>query len=83
MTKAEAAFGLALGLALAGWLGFDATATTHNETSGFAIRMAMSWIPSAILCIGLFFIWLTPLNERRSGIIARRLAARAARESAA
>lgn len=74
MIKAEGALGLALGLAIAGWLGFDATANTHNETSGFAIRMAMVWIPCAILCVSLFFIWLSPLNERRSMIIARRLA---------
>ena len=76
MMKAEAALGLALGLATAGWLGFDATATTHNEASGFAIHMAMVWIPCIILAVGLFFIWLTPLNERRSTIIARRLARR-------
>ena len=76
MVKAEVALGLSLGLAIAGWLGFEATATTHNEISGFAIRMAMSWIPCAILCVGLFFIWLIPLNEYRSDIIARRLARR-------
>jgi len=79
IVKAEMALGLALGLAIAGWLGFDATATTHNEASGFAIHMAMVWIPCAILCVGLFFIWLIPLNERRSTIIARRLARRAER----
>ena len=79
MVKAEMALGLSLGLAIAGWLGFDATATIHTETSGFAIRTAMIWIPCIILSVGLFFIWLIPLNERRSTIIARRLARRAER----
>ena len=81
LLKFEGALGLALGLAIAGWLGFDATATTHGEASGFAIRMAMSWIPCVFMCLGFFFIWRLPIDERRAGIIARRLAARVPRES--
>ena len=73
MAKAQAALGLSLGLAIVGWLGFDATATTHNESSAFAIHMAISWVPAAILAVGLFFIWRYPLDERRCAIIARRL----------
>ena len=73
MTKAQMALGLSLGLALAGWLGFDATATTHDESSAFAIHLAISWIPAVILTVGLFFIWRYPLDERRCVIIARRL----------
>jgi Na+/melibiose symporter-like transporter len=81
LVKFEIALGLALGLAIAGWLGFDATATTHDEASGFAIRMAMSWIPCVFMCLGFFFIWRLPIDERRAGIIARRLAGRVLRES--
>ncbi|ETN92762.1 Glucuronide permease [Gammaproteobacteria bacterium MOLA455] len=81
LTKFEMALGLALGLAIAGWLGFDATETNHGEASGFAIRMAMSWIPCVFMCLGFFFIWRLPIDERRAGIIARRLAARDLRES--
>ena len=73
MVKAQSALGLSLGLALAGWLGFDATVTTHDETSAFAIHMAISWIPAVILALGLFFIWRYPLDEHRCAIIARRL----------
>jgi|TARA_B110000114_G_scaffold184850_1_gene229738 MFS family permease len=73
MTTAQGALGLSLGLALAGWLGFDATATTHDESSAFAIHLAISWVPAVILSIGLFFIWRYPLDERRCAIIARRL----------
>ena len=76
MTKAQLALGLSLGLALAGWLGFDATATTHNEASTFAIHLAISWIPAVILTLGLFFIWRYPLDERRCAIISRRLQSR-------
>ena len=82
LLKFEIALGLALGLAIAGWLGFDATATSHDDSSGFAIRMAMSWIPCVFIGLGFFFIWFLPIDERRAGIIARRLAARVSRESA-
>ncbi|MDB9951897.1 MFS transporter [Porticoccaceae bacterium] len=81
LVKFEMALGLALGLAIAGWLGFDATITTHDEASGFAIRMAMSWIPGVFMCLGFFFIWRLPIDERRAAIIARRLANRVLRES--
>tara|TARA_B110000977_G_scaffold16439_1_gene20179 strand:- start:721 stop:1728 length:1008 start_codon:yes stop_codon:yes gene_type:complete len=80
MTKAQTALGLSLGLALAGWLGFDATATTHDESSAFAIHLAISWIPAVILTLGLFFIWRYPLDEHRCAIIARRLQRRTQRD---
>ncbi|MDB9999655.1 MFS transporter [Porticoccaceae bacterium] len=76
MIKAEMALGLAIGLGVAGWLGFDATATSHDAQSGFAIHMAVSWLPCALGSIGLYFIWRFPLDERRSAIISRRLETR-------
>ena len=54
MIKAQVALGASLGLALAGWLSFDATATTHNESSAFAIHLAISWVPVVILTVGFF-----------------------------
>jgi len=71
--KAEVALAASLGLWLAGWFGFDATATEQTEQSTFAIRLAMSWVPLVIVSLSLFFIWLMPLNERRTAIVARRL----------
>ena len=76
MTKAELALGTGVGLAIAGWLGFDATETIHGESSAFAIYMAISWVPSIFFSIGLFFIWLIPLSEYRCKIIHRRLSTR-------
>jgi Na+/melibiose symporter-like transporter len=76
MVKANAALGMAIGLAVAGGLGFDASATSHDAQSGFAIHMAVSWLPVALGSLGLFFIWKFPLDERRSAIIYRRLAGR-------
>ena len=80
--KAELALGIALGLAIAGWLGFDATASSHSDQAVFAIRMAVSWIPFVIFLIGCYLIYMIPLDERRSAIVARRLAGRVSRESA-
>ena len=77
MLKAQVALGMAIGLALAGWLGFDASAAVHSAKSGFAIHMAVSWLPVALTSIGLYFIWKFPLDERRSTIVHRRLAGRA------
>ena len=77
MAKAEHALGLSLGLAIVGWLGFDATATVHDESSVFAMHMAISWVPAVFFSIGLFSIWLTPLDERRCAIICRWLQRRA------
>jgi Na+/melibiose symporter-like transporter len=77
MAKAQLALGMAIGLALAGWLGFDASATVHDAQSGFAIHMAVSWLPVALASTGLYFIWKFPLDERRSTIVHRRLAGRA------
>ena len=82
LVKAEGALGVSLGLAIAGWLGFDATSTSQSDQAAFAIHMAVSWIPCVIFLIGSYLIYLIPLDERRSAIVARRLAGRAARESA-
>jgi GPH family glycoside/pentoside/hexuronide:cation symporter len=80
MVKVEAAIGVSLGLALAGWFGFDATASQQSSEGAFAIRLAMCWLPMAITCLGLYFIYKTPLSEARMEIIGRRLEQRARRD---
>lgn len=79
LVKAQGALGAALGLAFAGWFGFDATATEYNESSAFGIHLAVSWIPLVVTSTGLFFVWLTPLNARRNAIICRHIDSRARR----
>ena len=81
--KIGSALGLSAGLALAGWLGFDATATQQTADGTFAIRFATCWLPMAITCLGLYFIAKTPLSEAKMEIIGRRLQARAKRSAAA
>ncbi len=79
--KTEAAFAAALGLAIAGWYGFDAAATSHSENSVFGITLAIAWLPIAFTSLGLVVIYYLPMNERRHNTIRRCLDARAARAS--
>lgn len=81
MVKIEVALGASLGLALAGWLGFQATEPTQTAQGAFAIRFTMCWVPMVIIGLGLYFIHKTPLNEARTAIIGRRLEKRARRNS--
>ncbi|UVW34165.1 MFS transporter [SAR92 clade bacterium H455] len=76
LLKGQTALGSALGLAVAGWFGFDATTSEHSESSAFGIYLAASWIPLAITSLGLIFIWFFPLNERHNAIIRRRIETR-------
>ena len=82
LVKMQGALGAAMGLALAGWFGFDATAAEQTARGIFGMQLAISWVPLCIASLGLVFIWRTPLNDRRNEIIQRRLAGRIRRVSA-
>ena len=79
MAKMEAAIAGALGLAIAGWYGFDAAATSHSEHSVFGITLAIAWLPLVFAALGLVAVFLLPINERRHKAIRCRLDARVAR----
>ena len=79
MYKAAGAIASALGLAIAGWYGFDATATVHSETGVQGLVLAMTWIPLGFTCVALVFILMSPITVRRHAIIRQRLDSRAPR----
>ena len=79
LTKAGIAFGAALGLAIAGWYGFDATTTLQSAESATGLLIVMTFLPSAFLVIALVFTVLNPINAHRHGIIRRRLDQRRSR----
>lgn len=79
LTKINGAVGGALGLAVAGWYGFDASSATHTEENIFGIRLAIAWMPAVFTLLSLFFIALAPINGRRHAIIRKRLEARGSR----
>ncbi|WP_020649264.1 MULTISPECIES: MFS transporter [Solimonas] len=68
----------ALGLAIAGWFGFDATATTHSAAEVFGLKLVAVWIPALSLIAAAAVIWNFPLHRQRLRVIERALAARAA-----
>lgn len=77
--KISAATGSALGLGIAGFYGFDASAIQHSEESIMGIKLAISWLPILFSIIGILFIALIPIDSRRHKIIVRRLNLRAKR----
>ncbi len=77
ISKSTVAIATALGLAIAGWYGFDATATSHSEPSIFGLTLAIAWLPPVFAILALAFILLSPINERRYLIIRRSLDMRA------
>ncbi|WP_417466196.1 MFS transporter [Kordiimonas sp.] len=79
MEKSNVAIAVALGLAVAGWYGFDAAATRHSQDSVFGLTLAMTWVPLFFSVISLIFFLMMPLNDRRSQIVRRRLQCRAER----
>ena len=80
--KANMAAGAALGLAVAGWYGFDVVASEQTRESIVGLTAAIVWIPTVMGMISLIFIALSPIDERRHRSIRRRLDARLARAEA-
>lgn len=79
VVKASGAFAAGVGMAVAGWFGFDPAVTTQTEDGIFGLKLVMVWLPFIFLLLSLTVIVWMPLNERRHAIIRRSLDARAIR----
>jgi Na+/melibiose symporter-like transporter len=77
--KFNIAVGGALGLAIAGWYGLDATATEQTSEGIVGLMIGITWLPIIFTVIALVLIILSPINIRRHGIIRRCLDARVIR----
>ena len=77
--KAALAVGGALGLAIAGWYGFDPASTSQNDMGITGLKLAMTWVPTLLVVISMIFIALSPITAHRHGIVRRRLDAIEAR----
>jgi glycoside/pentoside/hexuronide:cation symporter, GPH family len=73
INKSVGALGGALGLAIAGWSGFDPTVTSHSDEAIMGLRFGVSWIPAAFILLSIVFIASIPITARRHAIIRRRL----------
>ena len=75
-TKFSVAVGGAIGLAIAGWYGFDATVKTQSEEGVIGLLLVMSWLPTLLLAVALLLTGLNPINAHRHNVIRKCLAKR-------
>ena len=79
INKTVGALGGALGLAIAGWAGFDPSGTSHIDAAIVGLRLGVAWIPALMILLSIAFIMHIPITARRYTTIRRRLDARFAR----
>ena len=75
--KAVGAISASAGLAIAGWYGFDVTATAHTTEGTFGLRLGALYLPVLFLIASTLLINQIPINARRHAIIRCRLDAQA------
>ena len=77
LMKLPMAVGTTLSLAIAGWLGYDATFVGGQTSSAeFGMRLGVSWLPAFFMFLSIFLIARMPLSKRRMEIIRKRLTKR-------
>ena len=81
MTKAVVGVGGAFGLALINWYEFDATITSHTESSIYGLRLAIAFLPALLMLTSLIAIANTPIDTRRHRLIQKRLTSRMQRNT--
>lgn len=80
IVKANAALGTAFGLAIAGWFGFDAAATTHSDKSVLGLHLAIAYIPALFFFIATLFVFKIRISEKMHRYIRRQLDYRASKK---
>ena len=73
INKTLGALGGALGLAIAGWVEFDPTVSSHSDTAIAGLRLSMAWMPVVFLVLSIIFITRITITSRRHAVIRRRL----------
>lgn len=75
--KFNTSVGIASGLMLAQWLGFDPKATVMSDAAGVALRLAYVGAPAVLFIVAMVVIVLIPLSTRQHSVICKRLDTRA------
>ncbi len=73
VTKCNGAIGGAMGLALAGWYGFDPGALSHPVETIFGLQLAAIWLPPFFLLLAFVFVLLIPVDAKRHAVICKAL----------
>lgn len=83
-TKVAAAVGAAAGFMGLAAFGYDAKAGAVNDaTANFGIMFTIVLVPTILKVTGALMVWSFPIDQRRHGIIAKRLRQRVARAEGA
>lgn len=72
--KTAGAIGGAAGVAVAGFYDFDPTQSIQSESGIFGVRLAIAWLPAALLMVSIGLFFLYPISEHRHRIVRRRMA---------
>ena len=72
--KGVEGLGVALGLAVASYFGFDPTLPEQTARGTFGLLLAFPVLPAILTLITVPIIWWFPIDRRRQQIIVRRLA---------
>ncbi len=78
--KTNEAIGVAMGLAIAGWFGFDPSQTEHTSEAIAGLKLASIWIPAFLFMLTMLIISRIPINARRHAIVCQALARRSNRK---
>ncbi len=81
--KVNSGIGSALGLAIAGFFGFDATAATQSASGRFGLLLGFSLLPALFLVVAALWIWRFPIDRRRHAVIVKALERRQERDGLA
>ncbi len=81
ITKGTIGLGAAISLAVAGALGFDATAGTQAPGGVLGLLVGMAVLPAACYLTAAVVIWHFPIDRRRQRVLVRALERRALRSN--
>jgi len=76
--KTATGVALGLGLAIVGWFGFDATATTQTPSAIFGMKLVCAWLPALGLAGMIPLLWTFPITRATHADMVARLEAREA-----
>ncbi|MEM1091656.1 MAG: MFS transporter [Pseudomonadota bacterium] len=79
--KGVEGLGVALGLAVVSWFGFDPQLESQTERGTFGLLLGFPVLPAVMTLLTVPIIWRFPINRRRQQIIVKRLARREAASS--
>ena len=79
--KFNTSVGIAMGLMLAQWLGFDPKAEAMSEAASMALRVAYVGVPAVLFIVAMIVIARIPLSTHHQSVIRKRLETRTLRAS--